>query len=133
MGMDTRAECDFKSTQMDPVGRWYGECRDGVASGRGYGIIVTADGASLEYLGEAEAGLADGIGGMLIRRRGAKTATYLEGGFSAGLADGVLRVEEAGESARWREYRAGNDVGRADSNRWAGLDFSPADAAGALP
>ena len=133
MGMDTRAECDFRSPELDTVGRWYGECQDGAAFGQGYGIIMAASGASIEYLGAAERGLADGTGGMLIRRQGARTATYLEGEFRAGLPDGVLRVERAGESARWREYRAGDDVGRADASRWAGLDFSSAGAGQTLP
>jgi hypothetical protein len=104
-------------------GRWYGNCRDGRADGRGYGVIVDGSGNSLEYLGEAQDGLASGIGGAIRQRRGVAGATYYEGRFAKGLPDGVVQVEEPGRRPAVREFRGGDVVGSVGENRLQRLTF----------
>jgi hypothetical protein len=81
-------------------------------------------GDTVEFIGEAENGLASGAGGMIIQRRGQVGATYYEGGFNKGLPDGVVRIEEPGQSPRTRLFRAGADVGKADEERLQSLSFA---------
>ncbi len=71
---------------------WYGSCIDGMASGRGYGLLADGRGSSIEYLGFAQGGMASGSGGMIKKTRGQLGATYLEGEFRGGLPDGTIRV-----------------------------------------
>jgi hypothetical protein len=68
---------------------------------------------------------------MLNSPAGARGAAYFEGSFAAGLPNGVVRVEQPGEALRWREYRAGNDVGRAEATSNGDL-FSTGSAAQGL-
>ena len=104
-------DCLFRHPAFSAAGRWYGGCEDGRAAGRGYGVIMDQAGNTVEFLGQAQNGLADGVGGMIARYRGRTGAFYLEGTFKKGLPDGVLRVEEPGGKPRVREFRAGKDVG----------------------
>jgi hypothetical protein len=104
-------------------GRWYGACSDGLASGRGYGVVLDGRGNSVEYLGEARGGQAAGQGGMIARYAGQTGAVYYEGRFKDGLPNGVLRVEQPGSRARLREFRAGKDVGSAAAGNWQPLTF----------
>ena len=67
---DFSDDCEFRSPELRGPGRWYGNCREGRADGRGYGVIVDGSGNSLEYLGEAQGGVASGIGGAIRHRRG---------------------------------------------------------------
>ena len=108
---DYRNDCVFLNPGFTVSGRWYGGCVDELADGRGYGVIMDEAGNSVEYLGTARAGLADGIGGQIARYRNTVGAYYFEGGFAAGQPDGALLVEEPGRKPRVRQFRAGKDVG----------------------
>jgi beta-phosphoglucomutase-like phosphatase (HAD superfamily) len=131
MSVSADERCVFRHPGFSQPGHWIGACADGAASGRGYGVVRNSTGAAVEYLGEAKAGLADGVGAMLNSPAGARGAAYFEGSFAAGLPNGVVRVEQPGEALRWREYRAGNDVGRAEATSNGDL-FSTGSAAQGL-
>jgi hypothetical protein len=103
--------CIFNHPGFRVEGRWYGGCRDGLAYDHGYGVIRDSAGNSVEYLGTALDGKPSGSGGMITRYGNQAGAFYHEGGFSNGLPDGVLWVEEPGRKPRIREFRAGKDVG----------------------
>lgn len=120
---DFSDDCEFRSPELRGPGRWYGNCRDGRADGRGYGVIVDGSGNSLEYLGEAKDGLASGIGGAIRQRRGVAGAAYYEGRFANGLPDGVVQVEEPGRRPAVREFRGGDVVGSVGENRLQRLTF----------
>jgi hypothetical protein len=89
-------DCVFLNPGFTVSGRWYGGCGEGRAEGRGYGVIVDEVGNSVEYLGTARDGLADGTGGLIARYRNQPGAYYFEGTFSRGLPDGAMLVEEPG-------------------------------------
>ncbi len=124
MAVSTDRECAFLGTEIDAVGRWYGQCRDGEAAGRGYGIALRADGTSVEYVGYADGGRASGAGAMVLRRPGLAGAIYLDGQFSDGVPNGMVRVEKPGEAPSLREYRGGVDVGRGDPGLWKRAGFA---------
>lgn len=129
MGVSGPERCRFRHPALDARGRWYGDCRAGQASGRGYGVVAAPGGAAVEYVGEAREGRADGTGAMILRSAGADGATYFEGRFSAGLPDGAVRVEAPGEAPRWRRYAGGADQGRAEPGDRSSFGFSGAAAA----
>ena len=123
MQVSAEVQCRFEHPSFGSSGRWYGVCEDGVASGRGYGLIMNKRGDTVEFIGEAEQGLASGAGGMIVHRSGRVGATYYEGGFKNGLPDGVVRIEEPGQSPKTRLYKAGMDIGKGDS-RLQSLNFA---------
>lgn len=107
--------CAFGHPAVEAPGRWFGPCAAGQAAGSGYGVAIEPRGHSVEYLGAAAGGLADGSGAMIVRAPGEAGAVLFEGGFSQGLPDGVVKVEEPGRKPRVREYRAGKDRGAASA------------------
>jgi hypothetical protein len=123
--LDRRFEdnCLFRHPGFTLAGRWYGDCRNGRAEGRGYGVIVDESGNSVEFLGNARDGVPEGSGGLIARYHHETGAFYFEGTFSAGLPDGVLLVEEPGRKPRTREFRAGKDVGNGASTEVQRLMF----------
>ncbi len=94
-------------------GTWMGVCEGGVANGNGVGVIKNASGKSVEYYGYASGGMANGPGYMIIHEPSGSYA--LEGNFSGGKADGVMRVSKAGQSDKLRNYSAGKDTGGASN------------------
>lgn len=120
--------CRFRHPDHSVRGRWYGACRAGEASGQGYGVIATQNGESVEYVGEAREGFADGAGAMIVRD-GGSGATYFEGRFLRGLPDGTVRVEAPGEAPRWRRFAAGADQGRGEPGARASFGFNGASSA----
>jgi len=124
MQVSANEQCRFENPGFGASGRWYGTCSNGVASGRGYGLIMNARGDSLEFIGDAQKGLASGAGGMIIQRRGQIGATYYEGGFKNGVPDGVVRIEEPGQIPRTRLYKAGVDIGKGDAASLQSLNFA---------
>lgn len=116
-------DCLFRHPGFSVSGRWYGGCREGLAAGRGYGVIVDEAGNSVEYLGDAGAGLAEGTGGLIARYGNQSGGFYFEGSFARGLPEGVLLVEEPGRKARTREFRAGRDLGNGAYGDVARLAF----------
>lgn len=124
MQISADRRCRFSHPGFGPSGRWYGVCADGVASGRGYGLVMNERGDTVEFIGDARKGLASGHGGMIIQRNGQMGATYYEGSFKNGLPDGVVRVEKAGESPKLRQFKAGTDVGKGRAASLRRLDFA---------
>jgi hypothetical protein len=115
--------CVFSHPAFTVSGRWFGACREGLAEGRGYGVLMDDSGNSLEYLGTAASGQPSGTGGMIVRYAGEPGAFYFEGGFREGLPDGLVRIEEPGSRPRIREFRAGKEVGSGAAERWEALEF----------
>lgn len=107
--------CAFGHPAVEAPGRWFGPCAAGQASGSGYGVALDPRGHSVEYLGAAAGGLADGSGAMIVRAPGDAGAVFFEGGFSQGLPDGVVKVEEPGRKPRVRQFQAGKDRGSASA------------------
>jgi hypothetical protein len=123
MQVSANGQCRFDYPGFGSEGRWYGVCDDGVATGRGYGLIINGRGDTVEFLGETRNGLASGPGAMIVQRRGQVGATYYEGGFKSGLPDGVVRIEEPGQLPRTRMFKAGADIGKGDEDRLQSLKF----------
>ena len=120
---DVTDRCVFKHPTFSGAGRWYGSCRGGVASERGYGVVMDGSGGYVEYLGTARDGLASGTGGMIVRVANKIGVTYYEGSFSNGLPDGTVKIEEPGRKSRVREFRAGIDVGKGNESELQSLAF----------
>lgn len=124
MQVSVEMQCRFSHPGFGPTGRWYGVCDNGLASGKGYGLIMDQRGNTVEFIGDAENGLASGTGGMIIQRSGQVGATYYEGDFKNGLPDGVVRVEKPGEQPKLRQFKAGTDIGKGDADRLQSLRFA---------
>jgi hypothetical protein len=124
MQVSAGEQCLFNYPGFGQSGRWYGICDEGIASGRGYGLIINKRGDTVEFIGETKMGLPSGSGGMIIQRSGQVGATYYEGGFKNGLPDGVVRIEEPGQIPRTRLYKAGADIGKGDVARLQSLNFA---------
>jgi hypothetical protein len=124
MSVEAGGQCEFVHRDFTETGRWYGQCMDGRASGRGYGVVINAQGSSVEYLGDALDGLASGTGGMMIRSNGRNGSMYLEGTFREGRPDAAMRIEQAGKSKTVRLFDAGKDIGRGEVNQVQKLAFS---------
>ncbi|MEE8340436.1 MAG: hypothetical protein V3R56_09845 [Xanthomonadales bacterium] len=120
---DFTDRCGFKHPSFSGAGRWYGSCRGGQASERGYGVVGDSSGSYVEYLGTAHNGLASGTGGMIVRSAKKLGVTYYEGSFSQGLPDGTVKIEEPGRRPRVREFRAGVDVGKGNASELQSLVF----------
>ena len=117
-------QCQFIHPDFSQPGRWFGVCANGVASGKGYGLIMNEHGDTVEFIGDTRKGRASGSGGMIIQRYQQIGATYYEGGFKDGLPDGVVRVEKAGETPKLRQFRAGVDIGKGNASGLQSLDFA---------
>jgi len=116
-------QCEFRHPAMQQAGRWFGLCRNGLGTSSGYGLIMADDGSLVEFVGFADSGLATGTGAMIQRSPGEAGAVYYEGGFNAGLPDGVVLVEEPGRKPRVRTYRGGRDTGAADADQLQLVQF----------
>ena len=117
------SNCVFNHPGFTVSGRWYGSCKGGLASERGYGVILDRSGSSLEYLGTAASGMPSGTGGMIARYSNQTGAYYFEGDFKNGVPNGVVQVEEPGGRPRVREFRAGKDVGSGTAEKLQRLKF----------
>ena len=115
--------CSFRHPAMDVAGTWFGGCDNGEGVSSGYGIVVDQQGNTIEYLGAARDGLAEGSGAMIFRSPGQPSAVYYEGSFSAGLPHGVVWVEEGGRKPRIRTFQAGVDKGAADVDQLQRVKF----------
>ena len=133
MQVDVPVQCQFSHPGFKRTGRWFGSCADGEASGRGYGLVMDDNGDTLEYLGDAKKGLANGSGAMILQRSGQLGAVYYEGGFKKGRPDGVVRIEMAGQPTRLREFKDGVDIGRGNPSRLQGLELVSIGSAGSAP
>lgn len=116
-------QCAFGHPAIDAPGTWFGICEGGLATGSGYGVLVDSQGNTIEYLGEAQDGLGEGVGAMIFRSPGAGGAVYYEGSFSAGMPHGVVWVEQAGRKPRVRSFVAGVDKGAADVGQLQRVEF----------
>jgi len=124
MTVSADRQCEFRHADLAVAGRWYGNCIDSKATGKGYGVISDSDGNTVEFIGESRDGMASGTGAMILRSAGQSGLVYLEGMFSKGLPDGMVIVEETGKARRLREFNSGRDVGRGDANRLQKLSFA---------
>jgi hypothetical protein len=115
--------CQFRHPGLEQPGRWFGLCREGLATSDGYGLILDDAGQVVEFVGAAEGGLASGTGAMIFRSGNEAGATYYEGSFSAGLPDGIVLVEEPGRKPRVRKFRAGKEGGSADADQLQFVQF----------
>jgi hypothetical protein len=120
---ESEPDCAFVHPALGQAGRWFGPCRDGLADGSGYGVLMDDPGHVVEYVGAARSGLAEGAGALIFRAPAETGATYYEGSFSHGLPDGVVKVEEPGRKSRVRMYRAGQDAGEASAEALQRFQF----------
>lgn len=122
--LETTAEphCVFRHPAFVATGRWFGRCEDGLAAGRGYGVL-RGEGGAVEYLGEAEGGQADGTGGMIVAHSGATGPSYYEGRFRAGLPHGVVALSEPGNRQQLLQFDAGTETGSASEREWIRPQF----------
>lgn len=123
LDVTTDEHCAFHHPAHATAGRWFGRCSDGLATGWGYGVVRDGAGNAVEYLGEAERGLAAGIGGLIEQRADAVGATFYEGRFRGGLPDGVVAVQRPGDKSRLLRYTAGTETGRATEKEWVRPQF----------
>lgn len=128
LAVESDDQCRFAHPLTTERGRWYGACRLGRATGRGYGVVEDSGGASIEYVGEAQDGLAAGKGAMIVRRNALDGASYFEGEFADGVPNGLVRVESPGQNPRWRRFLAGEDVGRGDPGERGSFGFAGVNA-----
>ena len=117
------SSCTFSHPEIQQQGRWFGRCDGGRGAYTGYGLVVDQNGNTVEYLGHAANGVADGTGAMIYRLAAESGAVYFEGSFNNGLPDGIVLVEEPGRKAMVRKYRAGKDAGSADADQLQRLQF----------
>lgn len=116
--VDIETDCTYRHPDASAQGRWYGECRNGLATGRGYGVVRTDDGRAVEFLGQARDGAAHGNGAMIVHETGLVGAVYYEGDFRDGLPHGMVRVGLAGQEPYLRRFEGGVDAGRGDEAAW---------------
>jgi hypothetical protein len=121
--VDIATDCTFRHPAASRQGRWYGACRNGLATGRGYGVVRADDGRSIEFLGDANDGAAQGTGAMIVHEPGLIGAVYFEGDFRSGRPHGVVKVSLAGQETYFRRYEDGIDAGRGDPDAWTPFPF----------
>ena len=122
--LDTIAtRCGYSHTGATKTGTWLGVCENGLANGSGVGVLKNADGSSVEYYGQALNGQPHGAGYMV--HHNATSSYALEGNFTAGNADGVMRVSKSGSSDVLKTYQSGQDLGKAPSGSINVSPFAP--------
>ena len=104
--------CAYSHNGAAKSGTWLGECSGGLAAGSGVGVLRDDNGNAIEYYGFAEYGQPHGPGYLVVHERGGSYA--LEGNFTRGEADGVMRVSKPGRGNELRSYTMGQDSGRAN-------------------
>ncbi len=114
--------CAYSHTGTAKSGTWLGECSGGLASGSGVGVLRDNSGKAIEYYGYAENGQPHGPGYMVVHERDRSYA--LEGNFTRGEADGVMRVSKPGRSDELRTYALGQDKGGANPASAVSSPFS---------
>lgn len=105
--------CAYTHDSLEKKGRWLGECQSGLASGSGVGVTELSDGTKVEYYGYAQNGQPFGPGFMIYHNA---TQSYaVEGNFTQGKADGVMKITQAGKADSLRTYVSGVNKGNAPS------------------
>jgi hypothetical protein len=90
-------------------------CENGLGNGPGLGIITQSDGTAIEYYGYAQNGQPQGAGYMVYHE---PSQSYsVEGNFTAGRPDGVMRVSKGGSPDSLRLYKSGKDSGSAPAGQ----------------
>jgi hypothetical protein len=105
--------CAYTLSGIKETGTWLGVCENGLAAGNGIGVLRNGDGTAVEYFGYAQNGLAHGPGYMIHHKRNDSYA--LEGNFTDGQADGVMRITKSGIADSLQLYSAGQRSGSAPS------------------
>lgn len=121
--VDIATDCTFRHPEAGTQGRWYGPCLNGLARGRGYGVVRTDAGRQIEFLGDARSGTANGQGAMIVHEPGLEGATWFEGEFRDGRPHGAVQVGLPGQVTVLRRYVDGVDAGRADPADWQPFRF----------
>lgn len=121
--IDTIAtSCGYAHEGSELKGKWHGVCENGRAAGPGVGVLINEDGSDFEYYGEALNGRPHGRGYMIEHsENGSKS---IEGSFSNGQPDGVVRVSVAGSADKYRRYQNGVDAGPAAASDLASQLFT---------
>jgi len=118
-----QGQCAFEYPAGNANGVWRGECRRGKAHGWGYGVTQIQQGRFVEYFGRAKAGLPQGQGALILPAASGMAPVLYEGEFSKGVANGMIRVSEAGKAPRIRTFSQGVESGRAGSNQWRPIAY----------
>lgn len=121
--VDVQTDCTFRHPDASQQGRWYGDCTNGLATGRGYGVVRTDDGRAIEFIGEARSGTANGHGAMIVHEAGVVGAAWFEGGFRDGRPHGQVKVGLSGQEPYIRRFEDGVDDGRGDPEAWQPFTF----------
>jgi hypothetical protein len=124
MTVDIETDCTFRHPEASTQGRWYGACFNGLATGRGYGVVRDDAGRSIEFIGQAAHGAAQGRGAMIVHSPELLGAVFLQGDFAAGKPHGVVRVETPGKAPQLRRFELGVDKGRAPDDAEVQLEFN---------
>lgn len=119
----TEPGCAFSHPAIEQPGTWFGRCEAGRATAGGYGLVTDSAGNTVEYVGSAENGFADGVGAMIFRSPEATGAVYFEGSFNQGQPHGVVLVEEPGRKPVVREFEDGIRRGSADLDQLNRVQF----------
>ena len=110
--LDTSAtRCGYIHDGTLKEGIWMGVCENGLANGAGMGVL-RSNYLDIEYYGYAQNGKPQGAGYLIVHD--SREGSYaLEGTFDEGLANGIMRVSNAGKNDTIRTYKKGRDVGKA--------------------
>ncbi len=110
-------------TNGNPIsGVWLGMCTAGLANGSGAAVLTNANGEDVEYYGYASNGLANGPGLMVVHK--ATQSEALEGNFSAGFPNGVIKQSISGRADRLVVYQMGQIQGAAPHGSHAASPFN---------
>ena len=107
----TATRCAFTYKGQSKSGTWLGECENGLANGSGVGVLKETNGSDIEYYGYAQNGKPEGAGYLLVHKSNGSEA--LEGQFSQGKANGVMRLSMAGRPDQIRRFSQGQNMGEA--------------------
>ncbi len=121
--VDIQTDCSFRHPESSHQGRWYGDCRNGLAIGQGYGVVRTDAGREIEFLGEARSGTANGPGAMIVHEPGLVGAIWYDGSFRDGRPHGMVEVGLSGQQPALRQFTDGVDSGRGDPAQWRPFRF----------
>lgn len=120
---DIGTRCAYGANGGPITGVWLGMCQGGLANGSGIGVLSNSSRENIEYYGYARNGLANGPGLMVVHN--SKQSEALEGSFSAGLPNGIMRQSISGKADRLKVYQMGKPQGNAPAGSYVPSPFAP--------